>query len=111
MSYVNRHVVPDEEGYLYWVKTPSGYLYGPYSNRANAANGAGQRKPYVPERIWDYHTRTYIPNPQFGQPTVEWEIVKAKIGEFVPAPKLTLKDKLAKALERIAELEKYLGVE
>jgi hypothetical protein len=109
VSYFNRHITPDEEGYLYFVKTPDGYLYGPYSNRANAANGRGQRKPYVPRALWDYRTRTYVPNPQYGKPEGEWEIVKAKLGPFEAAPKLSLKDKYDQAIAKLDRIARMLN--
>ena len=106
---VPRRIVSDEEGYVYWAQTPSGYLYGPYTNRGIAAGVLTQVKPYSPRTIYDSRTRTYVPNPNYSDNKDWGKVVKAKLGPFEDAPKLSLRDKYNRAVEKLARIEKMLA--
>lgn len=105
-----RRIVADEEGFVYFARSPSGYLYGPYGNRGTAAGVATSESRYVPERqprIYRY-PEGYIDNPNYD-PEATYSVVKAKLGPFEDAPKLSLRDKYQNALDKLARIEKMLA--
>jgi len=103
---VPRRIASDEEGYVYFFQTNSGYLYGPYANRGAAQGVLTVESRYGTPRptIWDARTRTYVPNPAYD-PNNKGKVVKRKLGPIEDAPRISQKEKLKNATARIAELE------
>jgi hypothetical protein len=103
-----RSTRPDKEGYLYFAQMPSGYLYGPYSDRGTAAGVLTQLRPSPRPRIYSYAHGGYIDNPDFTAIKRPGKVLKAKLSAFEDAPKVTLRDKYENALAKLARVEQML---
>jgi hypothetical protein len=102
---------PDDEGYYYFAKLHNGWLYGPYTARSTAAGVLTQLSKYSrqPKRIYDYHSGRYIDNPNYDPYAPVGEVLKARLGTFEKAPKLSLREKYQQALVRLARIEQMLN--
>lgn len=109
MTYGPRTVQPDDEGYVYFVKV-RGYTYGPYSTRGTAA-GVGTQKSQSwgnRQQIWDSTARRWVRNPDYVVPPTP-EVLRSRLGDMEPAPRLTQAGKLAAALEENRKLRSLLA--
>jgi hypothetical protein len=102
---------PDAEGYFYFAKMPSGTLFGPYHDRGTAAGVLTQMSQYYrePRRIYDYLAGDYIDNPRYNPNALVGEVLKAKLGAFEKAPKLSLHDKYVQAIAKLERLTQMLN--